>query len=72
MSSLVRSLREQGLPLEDQLISYYNQREDIFIFAGKLPIISEDRIPEIAFISKNRLLIRLRTNIDNNRNSSNV
>jgi hypothetical protein len=34
------------------------------MFAGKLPIISEDRIPEDNLLLKSRLLIRLRKVIE--------
>ena len=48
LSSVVRSLKEMGFPLFNAILSYYNEKEGLYVFGGKLPLITQDKIPKEA------------------------
>lgn len=46
LSSIIRKIRELGYPLEGHMISYYDNKQDLYIYAGKYPIVNEQMIPK--------------------------
>lgn len=48
LSSVVRSLRDMGFSLDNAILSYYNDKEGLYVFGGKLPLITSDKIPKEA------------------------